>query len=196
MRVLACDEINCITDYSDLLYSLLLFLRMSVSAQRSLGMTGFVNGTFTKRILVTHCSLFPLLLHSLPFSTVSKIEAVFISLTSRFFPLFILILGRLKCSKHTSIKEYESWSTMLYKPSITSHHSCFCQTRPHLSCFILYSFFCSSFTKLSLCLIIIFAFSCGYILVRHHLPAQCKAHAAVVPGFSLTSSRCKGEVHS
>ena len=66
--------------------------------------------------------------------------------------LYLFILGKLKCSKHTPMEKNESCLTVLYKPPITSHHSSphnrrnLCSpTRDLLS--FLSGFFCTSFCQ-------------------------------------------------
>lgn len=99
--------------------------------------------------------------------------------------LYLFILGKLKCSKHTPIEEYESCLTALYKPPITSHHSSPSpQSDPDSPTSALLSFpsvslftsFCLHFTKLlSFTAHIIFTSLCGCGLVCLHPLALCKA---------------------
>lgn len=123
---------------------------------------------------VTHFCLFSPLLHpSLAPPSCSPLVSPSVRLCQRFKRfsslcrnslsvsfLYLFILGKLECGRHTLMEEYESCLTVLYKPRITSHKSSPHNRRnplsptPDLLCFLFLIFhpFPSTFHKASVIL--------------------------------------------
>lgn len=156
-------------------FSPLLFRGLSISThcRPILDTTGFVNGALTKAMPVTHFSLFFSLLcpslpspfSLLPLAPCSPLVSLSVRLCQRsvqfsslcrsspsLSSLYLFILGKLKCGKHTPMEEDKSCLTMLYKPLITSHHSSPHNRRnpytpPPVTCCLLFRLFLPTFHK-------------------------------------------------